>query len=154
MLNPTPTPQPTPTPHEQQLTKEPAAAPKVEMPTQDGVIDVVNAWQNLSAKTVNASDISHIAWWLDQFDRLTPDAIVQEITRLWNRQSEAGKPIANLRYFDEPLRQLHEQSKPSRVNGYVRGEGEPEPSGGDHVPPERVEELRGKLASIAAGKGL
>jgi hypothetical protein len=125
-----------------------------DMPNQLDVILLSNTWREVSGKTATLGDAKRFAWWLDQYgDRLAPDLLTSEMRRLWTRQIERNDPIKGTSYFDDAIRELHEQSAPRRHDPPPRGEGEPdeEPNGDRPLSPEQARRL---VAALAADKAL
>lgn len=102
----------------------PPAALEVQVPTQGDTITVIKTWEEIVGRESTLSEITHAAWLLDQYDRLTPSQIADEMRRIATRPRQ--EPIHQIGYFDAILRELNDTSKPSRRPSIVpRGEGEP-----------------------------
>lgn len=127
-----------------------------DMPNQLDVILLSNTWRELSGKTATLGDAKRFAWWLDQYgDRLASDLLTSEMRRLWTRQIERNDPIKGTSYFDDAIRELHEQSAPRRHDPEPIGVDEPptEPVNGQ-ASAEQAQRFKDMVAAAAANKAM
>jgi hypothetical protein len=114
---------------EEKEAKERAAASPAgasgnhHMPTQADTILLAETWKEVSGKPWGVSDIHHIEWWLDQFNRLTAAQIADTLRRIAARPHQ--EPISKITYFDSILREQNDAGKSPRGPGIVHEIGEP-----------------------------
>jgi hypothetical protein len=127
--------------------------PESDMPRQESEIAVVEVWESIVGRKATLSEITYTAWWIDQYNRLSPNDIIQVLKRIHGREMDKGTPDHPIEYYTGPIRDLNDAVKLQRGE-QSRGEGEPPTPGNGHVTDEQLVRLRRQVADMAANKGL